>query len=71
MERQFEKAVQGASTRIDGCDTRWCQDDVFFLDGGRDVAHKRGFTRARLSRKEERATGKLYNLECLLHLLVL
>ena len=50
MERQFEKAVQGASTSIDGSDTRWCQDDVLFLDGGRDVAHKRRFTRARLSR---------------------
>lgn len=70
MEGELEKTVKRGATGIDGGYTCRCEDDMFLLGGLGDVAEKRRFTRACLSGKEKRATGKLYDLQSFLKLFV-
>lgn len=63
--------MEGASSGIDGCYARWGEYHVFFLGVAADIAQERRFTRPCLSGEEERATGVLYNLECLLQLRII
>ena len=70
MEGELEKAMKRGAAGIDGGYTSRREDDMFLLGGLGDVAEKRRFTRACLSGKEKRATGKLYDLQSFLKLFV-
>ena len=70
MKRKPEKAVQRAAAGIDGCDTCGSQYDMFLFSVLRDVTQESRFTRPRFSGKEQRATGKVNDLEGVLPLLV-
>ena len=70
MEGELEKAMKRGASGIDGGYTSRREDDMFLLGGLGDVAEKRRFTRACLSGKEKRATGKLYDLQSFLKLFV-
>ena len=66
MERKFEKTMQSASSGIDGCDACRCQDYMLFLHVGTYVFQKSRFTRAGLARQEDRLTGVLNQVQCIL-----
>ena len=62
--------MKRGTTRIDGGDTRRGEDHMLLLRVVGHIAQERGFTRASLSGEEERATGIVDDLECILPLLV-
>ena len=66
MERQFEEAMQGASSGIDGCNTRRCQYHVLFLHIGTYVFQEGRFTRTGFARQENGLTGVLNQIQCIL-----
>ena len=70
MERKLEKAVERASSGVDGRNACWGKNDMFLLGIGGYLTYESRFTRPRLSGKEKRTTGKLYDLECILQLRV-
>ena len=70
MERQFEEGVQRLTPGIDSGNTGRGEYDIFLLGLLGYIAQKSRLTRPCLSRKKERATGVLDNLEGLLPLLI-
>ena len=71
VERELEKAVQGAASGIDGCDAGRCQYHVLLPCVATDVFQQGGFTRTGFACEENRVTGKLYEFQCALELRVL
>ena len=71
VEGQSEEAVEGGASGVDGGDASGREDHVFLLCVAGDVAQERRLTRPCLSRKKERATGIVDDLEGVLPLLVI
>lgn len=70
MEGELEKAVQGGASGVDGGYASRGEDNVLFLCVGADIPQECRLTGAGFSREEKRTAGVLYDLECLLKLLV-
>ena len=66
MEGQFEETVQGASSRIDGGDSRWCQYHMLLSDMGANIFQEGRFTRTCFPRQENRLAGVLNQVQCIL-----
>lgn len=71
MERELKKAVEGGAADIDGCNTGGGKDNIFLFGGGCNMSKERRFTRPCFSCEEKRATGKLYDLKCILQFWIL
>ena len=66
MEGELEETMQGASSGVDGRNTRRCQYHVLFLHVGTHVFQEGRFTRTGLARQEYGLTGVLNQVQCIL-----